>query len=107
MDAIGPEAALELFLRFGGAELYYASRPTRRSELVRRMGSDVARKLSVAHAEVGLLRRIPIGNRRIAATLRARGKTVSEIARTVRASDTTVRRWLKEAEQCESEGKPV
>lgn len=68
------------------------------------MGSDVARKLGVAHAEVGLPWRIPIGNRWIAATLKARGKTVSEIARTVRASDTTVRRW---PERCESEGKPV
>lgn len=98
---------MQLFLRFGGAELCYSRKTISRSALARELGQEVAIKLGQADQQHGLPRRVPIGNRWIAATLKARGKTVAEIARTVRASDTAVRGWLKDADKREGEDKPV
>jgi len=80
-------------LQFGGAGSYVAKDPKGRSRLEALVGPNRDKALgAITHK---LQKRIPIANRWLAACLAARGETTATFARTLRFSDTTVRKWLK------------
>lgn len=95
VDVLGPEQALDFLLEFGGAELYLARAPQRRSRVARLVGADRARAL--ANISERLPARVPLAKPWCAAMLRARGLPVAEIARRLHASDVAVRGWLRRA----------
>ncbi|MGY6411727.1 MAG: helix-turn-helix domain-containing protein [Alkalilacustris sp.] len=92
-DAIGPRLTVRFLPRFGGADMTFSLRPTRRSALVQALGQEAAQALCDRADQ--LPRRVPIGNPWLTGALAAEGLPVAEIARTLRVSDTAVRNWLK------------
>jgi hypothetical protein len=106
VEVLGPELAIEFLLRFGGARLYVPSHPGGRSAAEALIGSERLHLLGLRLGE-RLTHRIPIGNRWIVAALAARGASVTEIARTVRVTDISVRKWLHLAAERQQQGKSV
>ncbi|MGZ9811264.1 helix-turn-helix domain-containing protein [Pseudoroseicyclus sp. H15] len=93
VELLGVDEAIRFFLTFGGAELYIARKPTKRSKLVREMGEETARSIA-ANADY-FPRRVPIPKPWIAGVWRARDLTISEIATRLHVSDKTVYEMLK------------
>ncbi len=95
VDALGPELAVTFLLAYGGAELYLPDDPKGSSSHERLVGYDAAKRLSaIAHR---LPRRVPLAKRWLSAMLAWQGRSTGDIARTLRVSDVTVRRYLSEA----------
>lgn len=93
VDILGSALAVRFLLTFGGAELYMAANPTERSRVVQLVGVDLARALGEAADDFPT--RVPLAKPWLAACLCHEGLSVADIARTLRASDTTVRGWLR------------
>lgn len=89
---LGVETTVEVFLHFGGSELYLASNPKGGSELAQKIGRDKAAALaqSVGHLKV----RVPTAKPWLARCLYARGLPKAQIARKLHTTDVTVRKWL-------------
>lgn len=106
-DPLRPPAQIEPFVRvlgvddtirfiqeFGGVEIYIARNPTARSRIVKVLGRDKAEALARL-AEAGEWpARIPLVKPWCAAVMKAKGLPVSDIARILRTTDVTVRKWL-------------
>ena len=93
VTALGPELAVTFLLTFGGAELYIARDPKGRSQVEALVGPDLTRTLQAALGTYP--RRIPLGKKWLAQCMSARGDSLATIARTLRTTDVSVRRWLK------------
>lgn len=93
VEALGPDRAAAFLVEFGGAPMYFARNATRRSRAVAIIGDDGVRALSEFRG--GEAMRVPIANRWIAQHYRFRGWPINEIARTLRCSDVTVRKYLQ------------
>jgi len=102
VDILGPELTLQLLLRFGGAELYIPQNPTGRSRLETLIGRDKIKAL--AQSDHLLRRRVPLANPWVAACLHFQGIATNEIARKLRITDVTVRRYLKRYEAQDATG---
>lgn len=102
---LGTELALQFLLEFGGAELYIARSPRRRSRVVRLVGAERARALAAVAER--LPARVPLAKPWCAAMLRAQGLPVAEIARRLHASDVSVRGWLRRAAPAEPRQLPL
>lgn len=100
VTALGPDLALKVILRFGGAELYISERPRSTSELAAVIGFDGVTKLQAVRHR--LQDRVPIANRWVARMMAWQGHSAAEIARRLRVTDLSVRRWLNktDAELC-------
>ncbi len=94
VEALGSDLAVRFILQFGGAEVYIAADPKGRSSYEVLVGPDGARALAAVADR--LQARVPIANRWLAAMLAWQGYSTAHIARTIRVSDPTVRRWLKD-----------
>jgi hypothetical protein len=92
----GYEGALSFLEALGGAELALAVNPNARSKLVEVVGFDRAQALAEEDARVGLPRRVPLGKSWVAQMLWAKGLSKAEIARRMRTSDVTVRKYLRQ-----------
>lgn len=92
VEILGIALTVEFLLTFGGAELYIPDNPKSRGELEAVVGTHNARAL--AERSYLLQRRVPLAKRWIASVMRASGASVASIARSLRTSDTTVRKWL-------------
>lgn len=93
VDALGAETAVIFLLTYGGAELYISDDPKGRSSHESLLGYDKAKALaSVAHR---LPKRVPLAKQWLARMLSWQGHSTSLIARSLRASDVSVRKWLK------------
>ncbi|TCM79648.1 helix-turn-helix domain-containing protein [Rhodovulum steppense] len=90
---LGSKLAMQFLLTFGGAELYIGRNPTERSRVVQLVGVDLAAELSETLRQTQNPR-IPLAKPWVAACLAHEGRSVADIARTLHASDTTVRGWL-------------
>lgn len=66
----------------------------RRSEVAQLIGIDAVR---VLRERLGMKMRVPIGNRWMVAHLAWEGHSLASIARRVRVTDTTARRYLHQA----------
>ena len=93
VDALGAELAVTFLLAYGGAELNLSNDPKGRSAYEALLGYDGAKALSV---QPRLQKRVPLAKRWLAAMLHWQGNSTAAIARQLRASDVSVRRWLKE-----------
>ncbi|MDT8857169.1 helix-turn-helix domain-containing protein [Paracoccaceae bacterium Fryx2] len=96
-DVLGLDLTVDFLLTFGGAELAVSGNPQGRSRLESLVGADKARALGKTRHL--LQRRVPLAKAWLAAVLDWKGHSTAEIARTLRASDTSVRNWLKAAEE--------
>jgi hypothetical protein len=92
---LGAELAVTFLLNYGGAELYLATDPKGRASHEVLLGYDKAKSLA-AHPAIAQRGRIPLAKRWLAAMLRWQGNSTAGIARQLRVSDTSARRWLKE-----------
>lgn len=91
-DALGPEDTILFLLTFGGAELYIATDPRGRGQVEAMFGPEKAKALAAqAHR---LPARVPLAKRWLARCLAAQGSSAAAIARTLRVTDVTVRKWL-------------
>ncbi|MGG7567731.1 helix-turn-helix domain-containing protein [Rhodovulum sp. DZ06] len=93
VDALGEDHAIRFLLNFGGAELTIPATPSPRGRLQETLGAEGAEALAAARDL--LPRRIPLAKPWLARTLAARGMSTAQIARTILASDVSVRAWLK------------
>lgn len=94
VTVLGHDLTIEFLLTFGGAELYLADNPGNRSQLVELVGLDKAQQLA-ANAYL-MQRRVPLAKKWLAECLAARGVSKAQIARTLRTTDISVRRWLND-----------
>lgn len=95
VDCLGPQLAVRFLLSFGGAELYLASDPKGRSAAEAVVGPDGVARMA-DHPLIGQRVRVPLARQWLARMLHWQGHSTAEIARTIRASDVSVRRWIKE-----------
>jgi len=93
LEVLGPELTVQFLLRFGGAELVLSANPTERSALVKFVGREKAQALS--EQSYRMQRRVPLAKQWLTTCLHAEGKPINQIARTLRATDVSVRKWLK------------
>ena len=96
VEALGYDEAVTFLMHFGGAELYLAKTPKGRGEAEALFGAEAVAKLA-AHGGI-TQRRVPLANPWLARVYAWRGHSTASIARTLRASDVTVRRWIKEGD---------
>lgn len=91
--ALGADTAVTFLLTYGGAELYISDDPKGRSSHETLLGYDKAKALAaVAHQ---LPKRVPLAKKWLAQMLHWQGHSTGQIARTMRSSDVSVRKWLK------------
>ncbi|TBB88274.1 hypothetical protein ELH41_16215 [Rhizobium ruizarguesonis] len=95
--ALGEDKAIEFFLRFGGAQIYLSENPQPSSEAAQVIGIEGVRALARA-LRSGHILRVPLAKEWTANRLKAKGWKVQAIARELRATDVTVRKWLKARE---------
>ena len=95
VEVLGPELAVQFLLAYGGPELYLASIPKGRSAYADLIGQDLAVALAT-HPRIPQRIRVPLAKRWLAAMLQWQGQSTAGIARQLRVSDVSVRRWLKE-----------
>lgn len=106
-DPLRPPAQIEPFVRvlgvddtirfieeFGGVEIYIAKNPTARSRIVKVLGREKAEALARLAESGEWPARIPLVKPWVAAVLKAKGLPVSDIARILRTTDVTVRKYL-------------
>jgi hypothetical protein len=96
VDILGPELTMQFLLQFGGAELYLSADPKGRSAVETLLGYHKAKELA-ARPSLTMQRRIPLAKRWLAAMMNWQGHSTAHIARTLRVTDASVRKWLKEA----------
>jgi hypothetical protein len=94
VKVLGVDLAMVFLMEFGGAELYIAKRPQERGRLAQLVGHEKAAELALA-AEF-LPRRIPLAKAWMARTLLTQGHSVADIARRLRVSDVTVRKFTSD-----------
>jgi hypothetical protein len=94
--ALGPDAAVRFLLAFGGAEFYFAARPGPDNAAVDVIGIDGVRALAAFSDKLHQRQRVPLANRWLAKMLAWQGHSIAEIARRLRASDSTVRKWVRD-----------
>ncbi len=95
VGAIGPEAAADFLMEFGGSELTLPRTPRAGSRLVRCLGPERAQALCDASFDAPYWpRRVPLAKEWVAQVLHAKGLPVAEIARRLHVADSTVRRNL-------------
>lgn len=94
-EVLGPELTVDFLLQFGGAELHFAQDPKGRSAVEKLIGTERAKALAESRNRA-LQKRVPLAKRWLAQMLHWQGHCGADIARTLRATDVSVRGWLKE-----------
>lgn len=94
VECLGPELAVQFLLKFGGAG-FYLGRKSRDGNIVAELvGSDAVARMA-EHPQIGpYVARVPIAGRWLALMLHWQGHSINEIARMLRSTDVTVRRYL-------------
>ena len=94
VEVLSTDLAVDFLLRFDGAELALSKDPRGGGQVSQLIGADRESALHT-HPGVGPRTRIPLAKKWLAEVLRCRGYGTAEIARTLRASDVSVRRWFQ------------
>ncbi|MEP0153572.1 MAG: helix-turn-helix domain-containing protein [Paracoccaceae bacterium] len=92
MEALGLDDTLKFLEAFGGTEIYIATHPTARSQVVDLLGFPKAKML--ADVEARLQSRVPLVKEWRAKVYFSQGLKTVEIARKLGVADASVRRWL-------------
>ena len=93
-EALGAEQAVLFLLAFGGAHLHIAKVPSGDSVYQKHLGDEGAKALAaVAHR---LPVRVPLAKKWLAQMLHWQGRSIADIARTLRTSDVSVRNMLRD-----------
>jgi hypothetical protein len=87
-DVLGPERMVDFRLQFGGAGLHFSTDPNGRGAVAKLIGPDTAKALAETRNRT-MQKRVPLAKR-------WQGRSVADIARTLRATDVSVRGWLKD-----------
>lgn len=93
-DMLGAELTVQFLLQFGGAELYLSNDLKGRSAVEAVIGPDRLKALATSDHRA-LQKRVPLAKPWLAAMLHWQGHSTAHIARTLRATDVTVRGWVK------------
>jgi hypothetical protein len=99
--ALGTELAMRFILTFGGSSTYIPVKAEEGSEVTALVGPEGTRALAAIRDR--LPARVPLAKGWLVQCLLAEGKTVNEIARTLRASDTGVRNMIRRWDAREAE----
>lgn len=99
VSALGVEAAIELFLNFGGTFLYIPRDPKGRSELVKVLGLEKAQALADLAQRTALPRRLPIGKTWIARVLKSQGLPEAKIATRLHVTNVAVTNMLRSGQR--------
>lgn len=94
---LGVDDTVTLLSELGGAGIYIGRNPKGQSRLVQLLGRDKAEALASLVETGEWPARIPLAKPWVAQVLRARGLPVLEIARILRTTDVTVRKYLNPA----------
>ena len=92
--AWGHELAVRFLLAYGGAELYLAADPKGRSSAEALVGPEAVARMA-DHYQLGQRVRVPLARQWLARMLHWQDNSTAEAARTIRASDVSVRAWIK------------
>lgn len=97
VNVLGLELAATLFLNFGGTVVYFANRPQEHAALSQTIGSDACERISaeLTRRSREPWARVPLANLFLARFLRSQGNKTAQIARKLRISDWSVRRYLQ------------
>ncbi|MEM7642970.1 MAG: helix-turn-helix domain-containing protein [Pseudomonadota bacterium] len=95
VEILGIAGTVQFLLHFGGTEVYLPPHPSGRSRLERLIGADAIRALSARSAALSV--DVPLANTWIAAVLTANGATTRQVARHLRVTERTARRWRQKA----------
>ncbi|AVL53266.1 helix-turn-helix domain containing protein [Roseobacter denitrificans] len=90
---MGVETAIEFLLNFGGAEIHLTTKPSRGGMVERVIGYEKTKRL--VEVSINSKHRVPLANKWLAQCLYCQGLSIAAIARRVRRSDTTVRKYLR------------
>lgn len=93
VSVLGIENAIEFLLEFGGADLYISQGNRNGSRLVKAIGPQKTYELWLQRDRIP--RRIPVARVWIAQTWISRGMSVAEVARRLRVSDVTIRKYKR------------
>ena len=93
-EVLGPELAMAFLMTYGGAELNLAADPKGRVSHEALLGYEKAKALA-AHPLLSQ-RRVPLANPWLTRMLHWQRHSIASIARQLRSSDVSVRRWLKD-----------
>lgn len=100
VDALGVDRAVAFLLRHGGGPAALSARPGAGSSVAETIGAEGVAALRAVYGE--RIDDVPLAGAWIAAVLQGRGVAVVEIARRLRTTDATVRRWLRAARAAEA-----
>lgn len=93
VDILGVESTIDFLLNFGGSEVYIPETPKGKSDMEKVLGrAKMARLYEVADT---LKIRVPLANIWLAQCLDAQGLSAAAIARRLRISDVTVRKYIR------------
>lgn len=93
VDALGAELAVLFLIEMGGAEVYLAATPKGKSQAEALVGAERLAALA-RHPTLQAKHRVPLANEWLARMLHWQGRGTAEIARQLRLTDTTVRRYI-------------
>jgi hypothetical protein len=96
-EGLGPELTVDFLLQFGGAELHFATDPKGHGAVEKLVGTEKAKALATSRNRA-LPKRVPLAKRWLARMLYRQGRSAADIARTLRATDVSVRGWLKDGQ---------
>lgn len=97
-EVLGADLTVQFLLQFGGAYLYLHKHSDGRSEAEPLLSAEHIAALANS-TNRSLQRRVPLAKPWLATMLHWQGHTTAQIARTLRASDVSVKKWLKAATQ--------
>ncbi|MEO8531358.1 MAG: helix-turn-helix domain-containing protein [Deltaproteobacteria bacterium] len=91
VEALGAELAVTFLLQFGGAELTLSTDPKGQGMVERLVGHERAAILAATVTQ----KRIPLANKWLAQMLIWQGHSIAEVARKLRTTDVSIRRWIR------------
>ena len=94
IQLLGVHTTMDLVLNFGGAEVYAGSALSGNGMLERVIGPEKAILLQDASDDLNF--RVPLANKWLAQCLHVQGLSAAAIARRIRVSDVTVRKYIAE-----------
>jgi len=97
IDALGIDKAAEFLLSFGGAPIYLSDSPGARSQVAAAIGAEGVRALKERLGE-STIQRVPTADKWLARYFEWQGLKVNEIARRLRTSNVTVRKYLRDGD---------